>query len=92
MEALPLHKVALNFNVKVDFIKSVSEFQVFDDRFRNKLFAPETSCGARISGGKYPFVEVQDSGSSDDDVIDIPCNGPGCTATFTSHHAFLKET
>ncbi|CAG8684045.1 3880_t:CDS:2 [Cetraspora pellucida] len=36
-------------------------------------------------------ISQQDSGSSDDDVTNIPCNGPGCTATFTSHHAFLKH-
>ncbi|RIA87286.1 hypothetical protein C1645_777661 [Glomus cerebriforme] len=33
----------------------------------------------------------QDSGSSDDNVTNIPCNGPECTATFTTHHSFLKH-
>ncbi|RIA92277.1 hypothetical protein C1645_765391 [Glomus cerebriforme] len=42
------------FVVEVDCIKSESDFQAFDDRFRNELFAPGTSVklGFLISIGK----------------------------------------
>ncbi|CAB4395772.1 unnamed protein product [Rhizophagus irregularis] len=133
------------FVVEVDFIETEAQFQVFDDRFRNEIFAQGTSVelgflvsigqdnngqlvgtihswrwyensnavrhyehgwrnmDTRVSGQQIlpgfildvemieEAISQQDSGSSDDDVTNIPCNGPGCTATFTSHHAFLKH-
>ncbi|PKC03504.1 hypothetical protein RhiirA5_451186 [Rhizophagus irregularis] len=90
------------FVVEVDFIQSESEFQAFDDRFRNEFFAPGTSveldfCGQEILPGFELDVEMieesisqQDSGSSSsDDDTRFPC--PKCTETFTNNHRFTKH-